>query len=431
MNNFQGFTSQFITKRTKSANMKLFNLLVLAALIFSACSGGTNKKSKTKDAEKSPEKGTYQYDKEFLKKYHNVTELKNGDAAVLIVADFQGRVMTSTCDGKSSFGWINYDLISSGKKLKHINAYGGEERFWIGPEGGQFSIYFEKGKDFVFDNWQVPSAIDTEPFTTAGKTDKAATFTKDIHLTNYSGTEFNLDVTRKIEILDKQAVQDILDVKTGNLAVAAFRSSNTMKNTGDKAWIKKTGLLSIWLLSMLNPSDGAVIVIPVKKGEISELGPLVNDDYFGKISSDRLKIIDNIVYFKGDGKSRGKIGIPPLRATGFMGSYDADNKVLTILKCTLPPDETDYVNSAWKIQKHPYRGDAFNSYNDGPLADGSQLGPFYELETSSPALALEPGNSYTHIQSIFHFKGDENELNNIALKTIGVPLEQIKSAFKN
>jgi hypothetical protein len=66
------------------------------------------------------------------------------------------------------------------------------------------------------------------------------------------------------------------------------------------------------------------------------LGAKVNDNYFGKISGDRLKVTGNHIFFRADGRSRGKIGIPPLRATGTMGSYDSDNKILTLLICRLP-----------------------------------------------------------------------------------------------
>ena len=54
--------------------------------------------------------------------------------------------MTSSSDGENglSYGWINHDLIGSGEIKKQINAVGGEERFWLGPEGGQFSIFFKK-----------------------------------------------------------------------------------------------------------------------------------------------------------------------------------------------------------------------------------------------------------------------------------------------
>ena len=62
------------------------------------------------------------------------------------------------------------------------------------------------------------------------------------------------------------------------------------------------------------------------------------------------------------------------------------------MQFTRPDGAADYVNSMWEIQSEPYKGDALNSYNDGPPGPGQKpLGPFYELESSSPALALEPG----------------------------------------
>jgi hypothetical protein len=67
-----------------------------------------------------------------------------------------------------------------------------------------------------------------------------------------------------------------------------------------------------------------------------------------------------------------------------------------------------------------------NSYNDGPPAPGKPpLGPFYELETSSPALALAPGDRYTHVHRTFHFAGPEADLDRIARATLKVGLADI------
>ena len=98
--------------------------------------------------------------------------------------------------------------------------------------------------------------------------------------------------------------------------------------------------------------------------------------------------------FKADGKERGKIGVSPMRAKSIMGSYDVEHKVLTVANFTLDNENTTYVNSEWSIQEQPFAGDAANAYNDGPLADGSQMGPFYELESSSPAAALKNRSKY-------------------------------------
>ncbi len=405
-------------------------LLVFATTTFLAgCSSKSGKK--TTNNMETFEKGTYGFDKDFLSKYVKIVELKSGDASVLIVPEYQGRVMTSTCDGDKgfSFGWINYDLIEKQQVVEHINPFGGEERFWIGPEGGQFSIYFEKGKEFVFDNWFVPAELDTKPFDLVSSDTNSAKFEKPMELTNYSGTTFKLKVTRDVNLLTPDQIQNELGIAGEELSAVAYETLNTIQNTGTEAWEKETGLLSIWMLGMLIPSPEVTVVIPVKEGDEAKIGLQVNDNYFGKISADRLKVVDNKVFFKADGKSRGKIGIPPLRSTGIMGSYDAQNNILTILECVLPENVTDFVNSAWELQENPYSGDALNSYNDGPLEDGSQMGPFYELESSSPALALQPQEAYTHEQSTYHFKGNKEALDKVAQKVLGVSIDEIVNAF--
>ena len=63
--------------------------------------------------------------------------LKNAEGArAALSPSLQGRVMTSSPDGDSglSCGWINYKLISSGQKTPHVNLFGGEDQFLLGPE---------------------------------------------------------------------------------------------------------------------------------------------------------------------------------------------------------------------------------------------------------------------------------------------------------
>jgi hypothetical protein len=142
-----------------------------------------------------------------------------------------------------------------------------------------------------------------------------------------------------------------------------------------------------------------------------------------------LIVDEGMIYLKADGKFRSKIGIPPKRAMPFSGSYDAANHALTILWCKLPEGDAEYVNSKWGIQKDPFSGDAINAYNDGPVADGTQMGPFYELESSSPAAGLKPGESLLHRQRIFHFEGSEAQLSRITWKVFGIRLEEVREKF--
>ena len=378
--------------------------------------------------------GTYGYDLSFLNKYQETVILSDsqGKSQLVIIPGWQARVMTSTANGAGgfSYGWINYKLIESGKPTAHINAYGGEERLWLGPEGGQFSVYFAKGVQQEFANWYVPAELDTVAFDLVSKSQTRASFAKQFRLTNYSGSIMDIGIARTVEMMDKASMNSALGFEVpDSVAGVAYQSDNELINHGEVAWTKETGMLSVWMLSMLTPSPGVTIFIPYRESEKPDR-KIMNDDYFGKVPADRLIAEDGIIYFKADGKYRSKIGIPPHRAMNFSGSYDAQHKALTILWCDLPAGRADYVNSKWEIQKEPFSGDAINAYNDGPVEDGTQMGPFYELESSSPAAGLKPGEKLMHRQRIFHFEGNEEELSRITEKVFGITLTEVKGKFK-
>ena len=378
---------------------------------------------------------TFGDDTAFLNKHTEVIVLKDkqGDAKVAVAPAWQGRVMTSAAGGDAgfSYGWINRELIASGKILPHMNAFGGEDRFWMGPEGGQFSIFFEKGVQFDFANWFTPAIFDTLPFKVISTSDDKAVFGTEFALTNYSGTIFNVGVKRDVHLLKTRDAWKKLKVPAiEGVSLVAYETDNQISNHGRESWKKETGLLSIWILGMFNPGPGTTIVAPIQPGPETELGVKVTSDYFGSIPADRLVVKDKVVFLSADGKYRSKIGLNPRRSKSVLGSYDAENKVLTIVQFSQPKGVTDYVNSLWKLQDNPYGGDAANSYNDGPPTPGAKpMGPFYEIESSSPAAALAPGRSLSHIHRTMHLTGDETALDKIASAVLGVSLSEIKSAF--
>ena len=379
---------------------------------------------------------TFGDDVAFLLKHTEVVTLtdKSGSAQVAVAPAWQGRVMTSSANGPTgpSFGWVNRDLIAAGKVQPHINVFGGEDRFWLGPEGGQFSVFFAKGVPFDLEHWFTPAVLDTEAYTVVSKAADHVRFRKDFGLTNYSGTAFSLQVNREVRLLKAADVLKTFGIKApAGLKSVAFESVNTIKNTGVNAWQKDSGLLSIWMLGMFNAAPATTIVVPFKPGPEAMLGPVVNDTYFGKVPADRLVVRDGVLYFAADANHRSKIGIPPRRVRPVLGSYDAANHVLTLVTFTVVPGAKDFVNSMWELQKNPYGGDVANSYNDGPSQPGgTQLGKFYEMESSSPALALKPGQSATHRHQTLHFTGSEAQLNPLAEAALGVSLDEIKNALK-
>lgn len=404
---------------------KLFALGALLSMTLQACT--------TSSARQPDGPTTFGSDVAFLKKHVETLVLTDADgrAQLAVVPAYQGRVMTSTASGGdgASYGWINRELIGSGKVQKHINAYGGEDRFWLGPEGGPFALFFAKGASFDLEHWNTPAPLDTQPFELVEHERDRASFKKRMQLTNYAGTTFDLEVLREVRMRDASQVLAAMrvDLPKGVSAVA-FETVNTVTNVGSTAWRRPTGLPSIWILGMFNAGAATTVAIPFETGPESIRGSIVNDEYFGKVPAERLKIDNNagVLYFKADGAFRSKIGVGPRRAAKRLGSYDPVARVLTIVEFSLPKDEKGYVNSLWRSQDDPYAGDVVNSYNDGPSKPGgTQLGKFYELETSSPALALEPRAKASHVHRTIHLQGEERALDAIAKSVLGVSASQI------
>jgi hypothetical protein len=402
----------------------------VSILIFALAAGCTK-------SMKGPEGFLFKDDVAFLEAHNKpvVLSSENGQARVAVNPGLQGRVMTSTAGGPNglSFGWINREFIASGENNVHMNPFGGEDRFWLGPEGGQFSIFFKARDPFDLDHWFTPPPINEVAYDVVSQAADSILLHKAMHLVNYSETEFDLEVSREVRLLRPDDVAALGVPLPAGVKMVAFASDNKITNTGANPWTKATGLLSIWILGMFNPSPETTIVIPFKPGPAAELGPIVNDAYFGKVPEDRLVIKEQegVLFFSGDGKYRSKIGIPPARVKPFAGSYDAAHKVLTLIHATLPTEPMEYVNSMWEIQDDPFAGDVINSYNDGPASPGAKpLGPFYELESSSPAAALKPGETMAHVHTTIHFQGSEAALDKIARAVLGVGLDEIKTALK-
>ena len=178
---------------------------------------------------------TYGEERSFLESCGvRVVELsdESGRARVCLVPAWQGRVMTSTAAGTGGpgYGWINRSLIASGVRKSRFNPFGGEERLWLGPEGGPFSLYFAPGAEQVYANWQVPAALDTEPFRVVGRDARQVRFEAEMSLRNAAGTRFEIGVARRVELLShRQAEVSLGRVLPPELALVAYRSENSLR----------------------------------------------------------------------------------------------------------------------------------------------------------------------------------------------------------
>ncbi|GAB6124141.1 DUF6786 family protein [Dysgonomonas termitidis] len=407
-----------------------FIALILALGLLFSCAN-SNKKGK-ETAMENYEKGTFGYDLNYLSEKDSLIILKgDNEAQVIVSPKYQAKVFTSTVDGASgrSMGFIGYKAFELAVPDEHMNGYGGENRFWLGPEGGKYSVYFEKGKEQVYDNWHTPKPIDIEPWELISATGQQVVMKKEMEVKNFLGTQFKLNVDRTVELLDGEQIKSLLGIRLADeVKYVAYSTRNIITNKNDFEWTKATGTISTWILDMFIPAPKAVTIIPFNKGDEKTMGKIVTSDYFGEIPADRLAVKEETIYLKTDGAQRGKLGLNSFRTKGIAGNYDPGLNRLTITTFDVEKGAT-YLNQEWNPSKDPLVGDAMNAYNDGPLEDGSIMGPFLEVESCSPAAFLKPNESQAHNHNVFHFVGEPAHLTKITEKLLGVSIDDITNAF--
>jgi hypothetical protein len=377
----------------------------------------------------APASGMIDDDLALLRAHGVVDVLEAPGGGVVVVSPlWQGRVMTSAVEAHgASLGFVHRAFIEAGKTGTPFDNYGGEDRFWLGPEGGQYGLYFPPGAPFAIGSWQTPHAMQEGAWDVRSRDATQVTLARTMHVTSWSGVDFDVAVVRTVRVLSLDGVRDRFgDAPPAGSRWVAFESNNTITNAGTKPWTRETGLLSIWILGMYAPAPDAHVVVPF---DPAAGGPIVNDAYFGKIPPERLVVHerDGWLSFVADGHQRGKIGVGAARAREALGSWSPGARLLTLVRYGRPASAPDgYVNSLWEKQADPYGGDVVNSYNDGPTGPGRpSLGGFYEIETSSPAAALAPGESFHHVHTTLHVVGDPAALDPLARKVLGVSLQDI------
>ncbi|MDR2810277.1 MAG: hypothetical protein LBB84_06945 [Tannerellaceae bacterium] len=377
------------------------------------------------------QRGTFGYDLLYLldkgKDMYLLTS-KDALAQIIVSPRYQGKVFTSTAQGLDgrSLGFVNYKVFESNQLNEHMNGYGGENRLWIGPEGGAFSIFFRPGVEQVYDHWYTPKPLDTEPWQKLASDKKSITMQKEMQVSNYIGTQLHPKVHRKVTILELPQITSLLGIATPGkeIQTVAYTTENTLTNLNDFAWTPATGTICLWMLDMFRTGQRAFTLVPYLQGNEKTLGAVATTAYFGQIPPKRYKEKDGCVFLKTDGKYRSKIGLNSKRTKAIAGNYDPDTRHLTVATFHVDPNAI-YLNQEWNPQKDPLTGDVFNAYNDGPLHDGSIMGPFSELESDSPAALLAPGESLTHWHNVFHFVGEETHLDTIAQTLFGVSLRNV------
>ena len=358
----------------------------------------------------------FERDVAFLRGYDpDLVVLSHGDVALAASARYQGKVFTSTTGRGESQGFINYDAFAVDPPAAHINAYGGEQRLWVGPEGGTQAIFFAPGADFTSEAWQTPAAIDHEPWVLRSTDARQVSFSKRATFQNRAGVGFETEIGRTVALLPDSALAAAFGDTIAGLRGVGYVTINALTNVGAKPWAPATGTISLWLLDILPAGDSVVAILPYRDATPRTLDT-TNAGYFGPTPADRLRVAEGAVLFRGDGEEVGKVGLPVAHATGRLGSIDLERGVLTVIQYDYDR-RARYQGMEWRELDDPYAGDAVTSYNNGA---GPAKPSFYELESIAPAAFIAPGESAFHQHTVFHFTGERAALLDAAEGLLGV-----------
>jgi len=411
--------------------MKIFKSIAFAAAAASLAACGIIKESALSADE--PDLLMFGQELSFFSKCNvEAVLLGEGDSLVAVSPKYQARVLTSTFGGAGgySLGWINHELLADNKIGLQTSQAGGEDRFWIGPQGGDFSIFFPMGAVYSEENWKAPEELSSEPWTLVARSKTRARFEKIADFDNVKGTRFKVKAEREITVLSRKNVSEILGIEIpDSVKLVAFQSFNRLTNTGDAKWDADRGMLNISVQSCFNANKNARVFIPYKQGEVSKLGEVLRDNFFDTASGEGRLVVDPAyISFKTDGKNMSGIGVSGRRSEGIAISYDATNRVLTVVIYVKPSVGRGYLQNAWRRSGgDQFDGDAISVYNNGPLARTSvSADRFYEISTHSPALELAPAHTQVHLQRTFHFGGSEYDLGLIAYKLAGLSIGQLR-----
>ncbi|WP_298534183.1 DUF6786 family protein [uncultured Algibacter sp.] len=370
--------------------------------------------------------GTFGNDLKFLKQKTNPIVLEDGVRQIIISPEYQGRILTATSKGKSgsSYGWFRKALILSDSVNQNKSGLGGAGRLWFGPDQGPNTLFFKINPKTGKKEHGAPKDLNELEFKVLKRNESLVSLGEKLHLKNLKNTEFYIDVKRDIKLLKRSLIEKKLGITLNdNLSYVAFKAETSMQNIGEENWSKEKGLICLWELGCMHPSEKTTVVIPLK-GKVDEATV-----YFTPLDSTRIDIKENILYYRADANYLNKIGTLPENSLEYFGSYSPELNLLTIVRYSFNANTMDYVNAHPVSVKDQYRGDVINVFNDGKLGDIGPFGPFYELETSSPAVALKMGESLSHSHETYYFEGSKEDLNPIAVRVLGVNLDVIEKAL--
>lgn len=350
----------------------------------------------------------------FLRQFASPAVLKDSTSksSIAIVAAWQGRVVSSTvADDGRSFGWLHYAAIETGKSSP-LSTYGGEDRLLFAPLPDTVPA-----TDSLL-HAPPPNPLEDSAALRLVSSAKGVTVLEGtLHLPNTKGNILTADVSRSVTLLSRRDLHNYLgaDIHRSVHAVG-FHSDNVIVNANTQRWDTAYGTTAIRVRGQFPASQASVAIIPLRPGgSVSGAASLPKEQF---------TIKNNVAFFRADGNSGLEIGVQQPSALNYMGIYDPERKLLTIVQFTLSRTPQRYLAES----ATDARTDVFRIRNNGP-GNTEARGRFVEVQSASPAALLKPKGRMQHFHRTIHLEGSERHLGDITRKLFGVNLKEITSAL--
>lgn len=364
---------------------------------------------------------TFAAEVRWLSDHVDLAVLGSGETGPVAVSPtLTGRVLTTAFSpDEPGFGLVSREAVLLPPGSDRFRNFGGEERLWIAPEGRPWALFFDAGREQTLATWRVPDAIDGGPRRVVQRDARSIAFRERIAFASAAADRHEIEIERRVEALDRPATARALGLEglPSSTRIAAFRSVTTLRDVAE-APRRGASRIAPWVLGQFKPSRATTVLLPYRGAPTA-----IKRDYFGEVPSDRLECVASadgdggVARFRADGLRRSKIGVSAAGATGWLGAFDAERGVLTLVHHSLPAEDDDVPDCDWRPRNpRASRGDVATSYNDG----GEPR--FFELESIGRALPATPGSATTHESTTIHLAGERELLVALARRRLHAAL---------
>ncbi|MDR3233185.1 MAG: hypothetical protein LBT46_05915 [Planctomycetaceae bacterium] len=341
----------------------------------------------------------------YLTKQTATVELSNRSGGhVAVCPQWNGRIMTSCCDGFESqgFGFINVPEINRNSQNKVLCNFGGEDAWTMTPAGVSFEV----------ENDSSDEAVLKSSITATDANGKAAQFhlSRTISLLDETDIEtvFGTHIARVLE------VPDVLSV--------GFVSHNAVRSNDDT-------VLSSRMRGMFNATDHTVLIVPLMQDtEESDRFPY-RLDFLGSSPHHRIRHLPDKLLFIADGAKRCQLSVRYNNAAAVIGSVEFRSGLLTLWTFHIPDvpalkDETEleYVSMNTAMAAENFL--RFTNYGKTFSGVTEQM-KCYEINSFSAPQELFPDEELTYRQYTLHINAENEVLDEIVREVFGVTYRQV------